>query len=475
MPSLSSAAVSSPILDGRFLLLESLGRGGMGCVYRAFDRVDGGNVALKILDAKEPAGPSHPLSAEFEAWSRLRHPNIVRALELGRSRRGPIEAGHPYLVLEYFPGLPVHRAIRPGQMDAGPLESLSRDVLSALAHVHDAGLVHRDVKPGNVLVRGGNGAPASVKITDFGLAVEAGRVGTPGQVSGSIPYLAPEALKGEPIDGRADLYGLGILLFYLATGRMPSPCDGPGEILRWHLAGARADPRSAAPWLPERLARFIARLIARDRSERPGSAGEALELIGARPKPPATTALPGASRGERAVLRLALDAARLGGRRKITLPAEEGSAEPLLREARVLAGVHGLALERLGHGGPAALGRAVLSLLLDRGSEARSLVERHGLERALPLALVGGLPVFDRSREGGGWPPGRSPRIATARAIAEFLLESSSARPLVLIVERAALVDPLAREVAACLDRAILEDPAPRPRRGGLLLLVCGD
>src|SRR5512140_3118562 len=131
------AVVASPVLDDRFFLIESLGRGGMGSVYRAFDRAEGRHVALKILDDSAPAGPSHPLSAEFEAWSRLAHPNIVDALELGRSRRGPIEAGRPYLVLEYFPGLPAHRALRPGRSDAASLEAVSREVLAALAHVHD--------------------------------------------------------------------------------------------------------------------------------------------------------------------------------------------------------------------------------------------------------------------------------------------------------------------------------------------------
>jgi hypothetical protein len=467
-----TAAVDSPVLDDRFFLLESLGHGGMGSVYRAFDRVEGRHVALKVLDAREPAGPSHPLSAEFEAWSRLAHPNIVAALELGRSRRGPIESGCPYLVLEYFPGLPVHHVLRPGKVGAEALEGLSREVLSALAHVHEAGLVHRDVKPGNVLVRAAGRPPGRVKITDFGLAVEAGRTGVPGRVSGSIPYLAPEALTGEPLDGRADLYGLGILLYHLAAGRMPAPCDAPGEILRWHLEGTRVDPRHAAPWLPDRLARFIARLIARDRGERPGSAAEAIELLGGRSGPRAAVPRPVAGLAERAVLRLAVDAARLGARRRIALPASMCAAESLLREVRVLAGIHGLAVHRLRPGERSGLGCTVLALLLDRGADARALVERHRLHRWLPLALLGGLPVWDRARERTDAP--RHPDLlrASARGVAEFLLESSSLRPLVLVADRAALADPLAREVAARLDRAIRDDPSPRPGRGGLLLLV---
>ncbi len=468
----AAATSASPVLDDRFFLIESLGRGGMGTVYRAFDRAESRDVALKILDDPEPAGPSHPLSAEFEAWSRLAHPNIVEALELGRSRHGPIEAGRPYLVLEYFPGLPVHRALRPGSVSADSLEAVSRGVLRALAHVHDAGLVHRDVKPGNVLVSPAGRLPDRVKITDFGLAVEAGRTGVPGQVSGSIPYLAPEALTGEALDGRADLYGLGILLYHLATGRMPAPGQEPGEILRWHLSGARPDPRDAAPRIPARLARFISRLMARDRDLRPASAAKALDLLGAREAPHPAAPCLAAGRAERAVLRLAMDAARLGARRRLALPASDGAAASLLREARVLAGIHGLAAHPLSSGGRACLGRTVLRLLLDRGADARAIVERHRLLAGLPIALLGGLPVWDRARDGADASCDAAPLRATARGVAGFLLECSTARPLVLIAGRAALADRMAREVTALLDRAIRDDPQPRPGRSGLLLLV---
>jgi hypothetical protein len=470
-----TAAVASPVLDDRFLLLESLGHGGMASVYRAFDRVDGRQVALKVVDHPEPAGPSHSLSAEFEVWSRLAHPNVVRALELGWTRRGPIETDSPYLVLEYFPGLPAHRALSPGKVATETLEEVAREALLALAHIHDAGLVHRDVKPGNVLVRTGRRPAMRVKITDFGLAVETGHRGKPGQVSGSIPYLAPEVLTGEPLDGRADLYGLGILLYHLATGRLPAHGAHPGEVLRWHLEGTRPDPRDAAPWLSARLARFIVRLMARRRENRPASAGEGLELLGGRSGPRAVAPRPIAGRAERAALRLAVDAARLGARRVLSLTGAGVRAESLLRDARVLAAIHGLSAHRLRPGGSSGLGRTVLRLLLDRGGEARALVEKHRLHRGLPLGLLGGLPVWDRLREGAD--PTRDPdlRRAISRGVAEFLLDSSRFRPLVLIADRAALQDPLVREVTARLGRAIRADGSPDTGRGGLLLLLEGN
>ena len=131
---------STPLLDDRFLLLESLGSGGMGRVFRAFDRVEEWWVAVKVLFSRERPGPAHPLSAEYEAWSRLRHPNIVEAYELGRAERGPIEAGTPYLVLESFRGLPADRTLVPGATSHGHLELLARGLLEWVqgrgAHPH---------------------------------------------------------------------------------------------------------------------------------------------------------------------------------------------------------------------------------------------------------------------------------------------------------------------------------------------------
>ncbi len=470
------AVAVSPLLDERFLLLEALGRGGMAAVYRAFDRAEQRLVALKVLEEKAAPGPSHPLSAEFEAWSRLRHPNIVRAYELARAERGPLPRGTPYLVLEHFRGDPAHRALAAGRETAERLQAFSRSVLEALSHVHAAGLVHRDLKPGNVLVRAAPRGPGRVKLTDFGLAALTGHSGEPGLLSGSIPYVAPEAVLGHPIDGRADLYGFGILLFYLATGAMPFRGRDPETIVRWHLEGPRPNPRDAAPHLPDRFARFVRRLMERDRSERPGSAAEALSLLGEREPAQHATQRPAAGRAERAVLRLALDGVREGGMRTVRLPASSGAARELLRELSVQAQIHGLAVLRLGRGekrGQSNLGRIVLRLLLARGSEVRALVARHGLQRGLPLGLLGGLPVWDRMRNGSEAVL-RDPaaRRATASGVAAFILESCARQPMVLVVRRKALEDALAREVVEVLLCNSTRVTGETRRDGGLLIVV---
>ena len=139
------------LLDDRFLILGSLGRGGMASVFRAFDRVTQRIVAIKAQTEVRQAGPAHPLSEEYDLWTRLTHPNIARVLELRVARSGPLLRGSPYLVLEHVRGLPADRALIPGRAGSSALETFAVQVLRGLQHVHAANLVHRDVKPSNLL------------------------------------------------------------------------------------------------------------------------------------------------------------------------------------------------------------------------------------------------------------------------------------------------------------------------------------
>jgi serine/threonine-protein kinase len=414
------------------------------------------------------------LSAEYEAWSRLRHPNIVEAYELGRAERGPIEAGTPYLVLESFRGLPADRALVAGATSHGRLELLARDLLDALGHVHRQGLVHRDLKPGNVLVGRAKRGPGRIKLTDFGLATESGRAGTPGAFSGSVPYAAPESLLGGPVDGRTDLYGVGILLYYLATGKMPFGSRDPGEVLRWHLEGSPADPRESGSDHPDRFARFVRRMTARDPNGRPASAEEAISLLGGPRILRRRLAPSHPDRAERAALRLALDAARLGARRPFPLPADPAGRRSLIREARVLAQVHGLCFLHLRAGrrkGSSNLAQVVLRLLLDRGRGVRAMIAKHALHRGLPLGLLGGLPVWDRLRADRG-PDNETDLRATARGVVALVISSARRRTLVLAAECGVAGDPLARLVLEGLERQW--DNRSDRSRGGLLALMPG-
>jgi hypothetical protein len=441
------ASAASPLLDDRFLLLEALGRGGMARVFRAFDRSERRLVAVKVPALDLSGDAERSLAAEFEAWRRLRHPNIIQAFEMGRARRGPLPRGHPYLVLESFEGGPAHRTLSPGRVRPMDLEALARRTLAALDHVHEAGLVHRDLKPANLLVDAASRGRVRVKLTDFGLAAEIGRSGEPGLVSGSLPFIAPEALVGIAIDGRADLYGLGVLLAFLATGRMPADSRDPADVLRWHLHGPPWEESVPARAVGARLRRFVARLLERDRARRPASARDALALLGVSGAPRRSPPSCRISRSDRAALRLALDSARRGEGRTFALPRDRAAAEALVDEARTLAQIHGVHVARLGD-----LSSLVLDVVAACGAPSRAILARHGLLRSLPIAFVGPVPVRDRA---GASDSDREAERLAAESVAAFLLDASRERPLLLVVERGAAADAHARRTVAALARAL--------------------
>ncbi len=452
--------LESPLVDGRFLLLDALGRGGMATVYKAFDRVEERLVALKVQNEAAAPGPSHPLAAEYDAWARLDHPNIVEAFELAFTRAGPLAAGTPYLVLENVAGGPLQLAWPGGRLEPPILERLAADLLSALDHVHAAGLVHRDLKPANVLADTSDPARTRFKLTDFGLAAPTGTASAAGRVSGSLLYLAPEAFLGLPLDGRADLYGLGILLYQLATGELPFPRGDVAEIVRWHVGGPTADLERVRTGAPPSVARLVGRLTARDRRERPASAGAAIAELGvggceAGPRR-------AADRGERARMRLALDAARLGARRMFPLPRRPALRQALLRQIRFWSHVHALAFHDLGAG----VLRLALRLLVDPRLDARALARRHALEQWLPIRSVTGVPVLDRAS------PQRPGGARASRAIGGFVLDCANERGLVLLAPAAPCDDPWTTAVVAEIARAAASPSPPRPGARGLLLLV---
>ena len=471
----TAQASISPALDGRFILVEALGRGGQGSVFRAYDRVFRRDVAIKALHDARAHDPAHPLAVEFAAWSRLRHPHVVRAYELLRASSGPLPPGTPYLVLELVRGLPVHRALRAGAETASVLEEAARRILRALDHVHRAGIVHRDLKPGNVLVGPSRRRLGRVKLTDFGLASESGRAGEPGHISGSIPYVAPETMLGLKVDGRADLYGLGVLLFFLATGQLPLASKSPERWIRWHLDGPPAEPRQVRPDLPARFAELVARLTRRAPDARPATAAEALSILGSAPARVVCDGTRELPLGERAQVRFALDGVRGGALQELELPAHAGLARATRRELTTraaAAGVTCLTLERSVGARVSNLSRVVLTLLLVSGPDAWALVEKHGLNRGLPLTLVGGVPVWDR--QGHDEEQARRPaavRVVAPR-VAAFFFEAARRYPLALIVDPSALGDPLASGVVLRLRRGLAQSNALRSANGGFLLAV---
>ncbi|HEU0335684.1 MAG TPA: serine/threonine-protein kinase [Gaiellaceae bacterium] len=269
---MSSAAFASPqrdlVLD-RYRPLRPLGRGGSGSVWLARDERTGLDVALKIV-AREGKRASRA-AREAEAASRLRHERCVRAYDFGG------DAGHVYIAYEYVQGRTMREALRNGGLtDAETLEAAAQ-ILDGLAHAHGRGIVHRDVKPSNVLVA--DEAQLSVKLLDFGLAQfdEADTLTAVGDVPGTLAYIAPERLHGQEATAASDVWAVGVLLWEALAGQHPFwgvPLPSVAAAIE-----AGAPPlQTQRPDLPKRLVAAVTRALAVDPARRPRAAELAAEL-----------------------------------------------------------------------------------------------------------------------------------------------------------------------------------------------------
>jgi eukaryotic-like serine/threonine-protein kinase len=270
------AKVSAPDLAlGRYRPLRPLGSGGSGSVWLARDERTGLDVALKIVPREGKAGQR--AEREAEAAARLRHPGCLRAYAYGR------EGGHVYISYEYTPGRTFREALRAGELrDADAIEACAQ-LAEALAHAHSRGVVHRDVKPANVLLVDGSGL--QVRLLDFGLAAfaEAETLTAAGDVPGTLAYISPERLSGEQGTAAADVWAVGVMLWEALSGRhpfwKPSLLDTGKAIERG------AQPlETARPDLPERLRATVDRALAVDPGKRPSARALADALREAKPR-----------------------------------------------------------------------------------------------------------------------------------------------------------------------------------------------
>ena len=204
---------------GRYRLGEALGSGGMASVYLADDGELGRRVAVKLLADNLAVDESFRARflREAQLAARLSHPNIVHVYDLGRD-----PSGRPFIVMEYIDGCSLAELLaRQGPLALERVLEIGRDTCAGLAYAHAQGLVHRDLKPHNLLL----GRDGRVKIADFGIArsLDGGDITLAGSVLGTIGYVAPEQARGETVTSAADMYGLGVTLHQLAAGRMPTP------------------------------------------------------------------------------------------------------------------------------------------------------------------------------------------------------------------------------------------------------------
>jgi eukaryotic-like serine/threonine-protein kinase len=254
---------------GRYRPLRPLGSGGAGSVWLARDEEADREVALKIVAREGKAGAR--AEREVEAATRLRHPRCLRALALAR------DEGHVYVAYPFVSGCTLREALRGGALDDWSSVEAAAQILEALAHAHSKGVIHRDVKPANVMVE--SGEEISIRLLDFGMAQidEADTLTAAGDVPGTLAYIAPERLGGAEATGAADVWSLGVILWEALAGRHPFWAVSPLETARRVEQGAQplAELR---PDLPRKLCRAVDRMLAADPRKRP-TARQALHLL----------------------------------------------------------------------------------------------------------------------------------------------------------------------------------------------------
>ncbi|WP_257454661.1 serine/threonine-protein kinase [Archangium lipolyticum] len=271
-------SVADPLLGtqlGEYIIQEQIGIGGMGIVYRGEQPLIGKKVAIKVLrpDVGDQSMYVERLLVEARAVNAIRHRGIIDIFSFGK-----MPDGRQYFVMEYLEGSPldtwldlrgplsVHEAIR-----------LSDEILDALTAAHEAGVIHRDLKPNNIFLARQPGGGHYVKVLDFGLAKQLSN--SPGLsqqtlhglIIGTPEYMAPEQVRGDPVSPKTDLYAFGIILFQLLTGQRPFTARAPMEYLVHHLEHTPPSPLELKPELPPALAKLVLRLLEKAPAARPSA------------------------------------------------------------------------------------------------------------------------------------------------------------------------------------------------------------
>ncbi len=269
---------------GRFRLERPLGQGAMGAVYLATDPEIERPVAIKVIRSDAAADPEQQAAIEArflkeaKIAGRLQHPNIVTIYDVGRD--GDIL----FIAMEYVEGRPLSRFLRPEVSLSDPQRVLVlRQTAAALAHAHERSVVHRDVKPANILIR----ADGIAKVTDFGigklLLPGSSELTQAGQLVGSPSYMSPEQIRGEALDGRSDLFSLGIVAYELFTGARPFPGDSISSLMYQIVHAEPKDPLSIRPGLPPAAAELLRKALSKKKEDRHFDAREFirdLDLLG---------------------------------------------------------------------------------------------------------------------------------------------------------------------------------------------------
>ncbi len=273
-------------LNRRYEVLEKIGEGGFGTIYLAKQLPMGRDVALKVLNpymSKDPKVVAR-FHREAQAACTLRDPHTVVTYDFDETEDGVL-----YMAMEYLRGRTLYEYLdeveRLGVVEAVHVVA---QCCSSLAEAHEKGIVHRDIKPENIFLEHRGDDPFYVKVLDFGIAKIVGgdaaqspALTAAGQTLGTLEYMSPEQLTGKPLDGRSDIYSLGVLLFEMLTGRLPFDSDNPAVLIRGHLRETPPAPSDVAPdaGIPPALDEVVSKMLAKKPDERYASALEVKQAL----------------------------------------------------------------------------------------------------------------------------------------------------------------------------------------------------
>jgi serine/threonine-protein kinase len=264
---------------GRYEVLENIGSGAMGAVFKARDPMMDRVVAVKTIHASALIGPlaeqyRERFTREARAAGRLAHAGLVTVFDAG------VEGETPYLVMEFVPGRTLEAVLNSGeQYGLDRVYEIGQQLAEALGYAHSNGVVHRDIKPANILL---TGAPERAKIADFGVAkLLAAQVTSTGTLLGTPAFMAPEQFTGTPVDGRSDLFSLGVILYWMATGDKPFTGDTITAVSYKIVHTEPVAPRQLNPSVPEALERVIVKCLAKDPATRYQTGEELAADLGA--------------------------------------------------------------------------------------------------------------------------------------------------------------------------------------------------